>query len=56
MADSPGSVVVFGGRSEIGVAVAERLAAGRTVVLAARRPTTWPTSAHDWKPPAPRRW
>ena len=38
MADSPGSVVVFGGRSEIGVAVAERLAAGRTVVLAARRP------------------
>lgn len=38
MADRPGSVVVFGGRSEIGVAVAERLASGRTVVLAARRP------------------
>ncbi|MFZ2239983.1 MAG: SDR family NAD(P)-dependent oxidoreductase [Gordonia amarae] len=38
MPDSPGSVVVFGGRSEIGVAVAERLASGRTVVLAARRP------------------
>ncbi len=33
-----GSVVVFGGRSEIGVALAGRLAAGRTVVLAARRP------------------
>lgn len=29
-------VVVFGGRSEIGVAVAERLAPGRTVVLASR--------------------
>ncbi|MEO9330110.1 SDR family NAD(P)-dependent oxidoreductase [Gordonia aurantiaca] len=35
---SPGSLVLFGGRSEIGVATAERLAAGRTVVLAARRP------------------
>lgn len=34
----PGSVVVFGGRSEIGVALAERLAPGRVVVLAARRP------------------
>ncbi|MFT4042014.1 MAG: SDR family NAD(P)-dependent oxidoreductase [Gordonia sp. (in: high G+C Gram-positive bacteria)] len=33
-----GSLVVFGGRSEIGLAVAQRLAAGRTVVLAARRP------------------
>ncbi|MDI5977402.1 SDR family NAD(P)-dependent oxidoreductase [Amycolatopsis magusensis] len=34
-----GTVVVLGGRSEIGVAVAERLVAGgaRTVVLAARR-------------------
>ncbi|MBX7433200.1 SDR family NAD(P)-dependent oxidoreductase [Mycobacterium sp. Y57] len=31
-------VVVFGGRSEIGVAVARRLAPGATVVLAARRP------------------
>lgn len=29
-------VVVFGGRSEIGLAVAQRLAAGRTVVLASR--------------------
>lgn len=33
-----GSVVVFGGRSEIGVCLAERLAQGRTVVLAGRRP------------------
>ncbi|UZF59097.1 SDR family NAD(P)-dependent oxidoreductase [Gordonia polyisoprenivorans] len=33
-----GTVVVFGGRSEIGVALAERLCAGRIVVLAARRP------------------
>lgn len=32
-----GTVVVFGGRSEIGVEVATRLAAGRTVILAARR-------------------
>ncbi|MFD1813719.1 SDR family NAD(P)-dependent oxidoreductase [Rhodococcus gannanensis] len=32
-----GSVVVLGGRSEIGVEVATRLAAGRPVVLAARR-------------------
>jgi short-subunit dehydrogenase len=32
----PGSVVVFGGRSEIGVEVAKRLAAGAVVVLAAR--------------------
>ena len=31
-----GAVVVFGGRSEIGLAVARRLAPGRTVVLAAR--------------------
>lgn len=30
--------MLFGGRSEIGVATAERLAEGRTVVLAARRP------------------
>ncbi|MCR8897121.1 SDR family NAD(P)-dependent oxidoreductase [Gordonia sp. GONU] len=35
---SPGSLVLFGGRSEIGVATAQRLAEGRTVVLAARRP------------------
>ncbi|WP_026927112.1 SDR family NAD(P)-dependent oxidoreductase [Granulicoccus phenolivorans] len=34
----PGTVVLFGGRSEIGLATAARLAAGRTVVLAARRP------------------
>lgn len=32
-----GTVVVLGGRSEIGLAVARRLARGRTVVLAARR-------------------
>jgi short-subunit dehydrogenase len=31
-------VVVFGGRSEIGIEVARRLAGGATVVLAARRP------------------
>lgn len=34
---SVGSVVVLGGRSEIGVEVATRLAPGRPVVLAARR-------------------
>ncbi|GAA4749425.1 SDR family NAD(P)-dependent oxidoreductase [Gordonia alkaliphila] len=33
-----GTIVVFGGRSEIGVATAVRLAAGNRVVLAARRP------------------
>lgn len=33
-----GPVVIFGGRSEIGVEVACRLAAGAAVVLAARRP------------------
>ncbi|MGZ8179620.1 SDR family NAD(P)-dependent oxidoreductase [Williamsia sp. SKLECPSW1] len=33
-----GVVVVFGGRSEIGVEVARRVAADATVVLAARRP------------------
>ena len=32
-----GPVVIFGGRSEIGVEIAERLAPGATVVLAARR-------------------
>lgn len=32
-----GTIVVFGGRSEIGVATAVRLAPGRKVVLAARR-------------------
>lgn len=31
-------VVLFGGRSEIGIEVAARIAAGATVVLAARRP------------------
>jgi short-subunit dehydrogenase len=37
-ADAPGQVVViFGGRSEIGVELARRLAPGSTVVLAARR-------------------
>ncbi|WP_159235228.1 SDR family NAD(P)-dependent oxidoreductase [Mycolicibacterium vanbaalenii] len=35
---SGGLLVVFGGRSEIGVEVARRLAPGATVVLAARRP------------------
>ncbi|GAA3714257.1 SDR family NAD(P)-dependent oxidoreductase [Gordonia hankookensis] len=33
-----GTIVLFGGRSEIGVALTRRLAQGRTVVLAARRP------------------
>lgn len=33
---SGGVVVIFGGRSEIGLAVAQRLAPGRTVVLATR--------------------
>lgn len=33
-----GTIVVFGGRSEIGVATAARLAEGNRVVLAARRP------------------
>ncbi|WP_439033103.1 SDR family NAD(P)-dependent oxidoreductase [Gordonia terrae] len=36
--EAAGSLVLFGGRSEIGVATAARLAAGRVVVLAARRP------------------
>lgn len=36
--DPAGALVLFGGRSEIGVATAARLASGRTVVLAARRP------------------
>lgn len=34
---APGSVVLLGGRSEIGLEVAKRLAPGRTVILAARR-------------------
>lgn len=34
---APGCVLVLGGRSEIGLAVARRVAAGRTIVLAARR-------------------
>jgi short-subunit dehydrogenase len=34
-----GSVVLLGGRSEIGLEIADRLAAGRAVVLAARRST-----------------
>lgn len=37
MSSPQGSVVIFGGRSEIGVEVARRLAPGRTVILAARR-------------------
>ncbi|GAC48454.1 putative oxidoreductase [Gordonia aichiensis NBRC 108223] len=32
-----GTIVVFGGRSEIGIALAKRLVEGRSVVLAARR-------------------
>jgi short-subunit dehydrogenase len=36
--DGDGAIVLFGGRSEIGVEVAARIANGRTVVLAARRP------------------
>ena len=36
-ADLAGPVVVFGGRSEIGLQIATRLAPGSTVVLAARR-------------------
>ncbi|MGC5161805.1 SDR family NAD(P)-dependent oxidoreductase [Rhodococcus sp. DT1] len=37
MNSAQGTIVVFGGRSEIGVEVARRLAPGRTVILAARR-------------------
>ena len=37
MTSPHGSIVIFGGRSEIGVEVARRLAPGRTVILAARR-------------------
>jgi short-subunit dehydrogenase len=33
-----GTIVLFGGRSEIGVATAARLASGKRVVLAAKRP------------------
>ncbi|OKH61526.1 oxidoreductase, partial [Mycobacterium sp. SWH-M1] len=43
-------VVVFGGRSEIGIEVARRLARGATVVLAARRPDdlfAQTTALHD---------
>ncbi|MEE4025709.1 SDR family NAD(P)-dependent oxidoreductase [Gordonia sp. PKS22-38] len=36
--DPDGTILLFGGRSEIGVALARRLAPGRHVVLAARRP------------------
>jgi short-subunit dehydrogenase len=36
-AKTEGAVLLLGGRSEIGLKVAERLTAGRTVVLAARR-------------------
>lgn len=35
--NSEGAVLLLGGRSEIGLKVAERLAPGRTVILAARR-------------------
>lgn len=37
LAASPGTVLILGGRSEIGLEVARRLAPGRVVVLAARR-------------------
>lgn len=37
--DAEGAVLIFGGRSEIGLEVAQRLAPGRVVVLAARRST-----------------
>ena len=37
MEDTAGTVVIFGGRSEIGLELATRLAPGATVVLAARR-------------------
>ena len=36
-ANTAGAVVIFGGRSEIGLQIATRLAPGATVVLAARR-------------------
>ena len=36
-APTSGPVVIFGGRSEIGLELAVRLASGNTVVLAARR-------------------
>ncbi|MFT4200645.1 decaprenylphospho-beta-D-erythro-pentofuranosid-2-ulose 2-reductase [Gordonia sp. (in: high G+C Gram-positive bacteria)] len=39
MTPEPGSILLFGGRSEIGMAIATRMAAGRPVVLAARRST-----------------
>ncbi|MGU3499245.1 SDR family NAD(P)-dependent oxidoreductase [Mycobacterium sp. C31M] len=35
--EDTGYVVIFGGRSEIGVEIAERMAPGRKVILAARR-------------------
>ncbi|MET9199091.1 SDR family NAD(P)-dependent oxidoreductase [Gordonia sp. NPDC003585] len=38
MPDSARTIVLLGGRSEIGVKLAQRLAPGRVVVLAARRP------------------
>ncbi|WP_157109689.1 SDR family NAD(P)-dependent oxidoreductase [Rhodococcus sp. WMMA185] len=37
--DDQGSVLLLGGRSEIGLEIASRLALGRTIVLAARRST-----------------
>lgn len=36
---APGCVVLLGGRSEIGLEVAQRIASGRVVILAARRST-----------------
>jgi short-subunit dehydrogenase len=40
VSDTGEVVVIFGGRSEIGIEVATRLAPGATVLLAARRPDT----------------
>ena len=52
---SAGSIVVFGGRSEIGLEVAQRLASGRTVILAAGELTTWRRNQHGSARAAPRR-
>ncbi|MGD9620797.1 MAG: SDR family NAD(P)-dependent oxidoreductase [Mycolicibacterium sp.] len=50
MKDTSGELlVIFGGRSEIGLAVARRLAPGATVVLAARRPDELDQEVADLK-------
>ncbi|QBJ94563.1 SDR family NAD(P)-dependent oxidoreductase [Rhodococcus sp. ABRD24] len=43
---APGTVVLLGGRSEIGLEVAQRLAPGRVVVLAARRSAELESQSH----------